>query len=293
MNNCISKITATLTAAITVCMAYSTAHAATLTWSGGAQDSESWENPTNWSNHCEPQSGMDSVTLNPAVDSLGNKLNQRSQLWLNKTFLIGEGQQMTSADQSNGVLRIDDGGHLIIARGGTLDFATHGAFDLAEGRGKMRLTVEAGANVKVSGLYNGTHKDHTIQFIADAHGVSPIEVKYAAYINGGRLEIDLDNYDLRNGSELVLITQLMSVRETTTFNEVTLSSGWTGTIDYNYITSDGRTAIALTHLQKTSEPVSIPEPSAFGLILSAITAAMTLTSRRTLPNRRNFAHFKT
>ncbi len=261
-------------------MAYSTAHAAMIQWEQKHPDSESWEEPTNWSTNTTPQSGIDSVIFYPNAATPGNKPKPRSQALLHETFVIGAGQQMRSADQSKGVLRINDGGHLVIARGGTLDFSTNGEFNLAEGGGKMRLTVEAGASVKVSGLYNGTNTNHTIHFIADQSGVSPIEVKHSAHINGGRLEVDLDQYDLRNGSDLILITQLRTAPQTTTFKEVVISEGWSGTIDYNYLTTDGRAAIALTKLQQTGKPVGIPEPSAYGLIFCSIAATVTLLQRR-------------
>lgn len=280
MKHCISKTPPKLIALILLSMASSATHAATIQWAGKHPDSKSWEEPSNWSTNRTPLSGIDSVTFYPDAATLANKPNHRTQPMLHETFVIGAGQQMVSADKSNGVLRIDDGGHLVIARGGTLDFSTNGEFNLAEGGGDMRLTVEAGASVKVSGFYNGSNTNHTIRFIADQHGVSPIEVKYSAHINGGRVEVDLESYDLRNGSDLILITQLRTAPQTTTFKEVVISGGWSGTMDYNYLTSDGRAAIALTNLHKTGEPVGIPEPSAYGLILSTITLAMALTRRR-------------
>ena len=274
--NVISFKVATI-ALTTIC---SISHAATVKWNGGHPDSQSWEEPANWSSDTAPQSGTDSVSFYPDETALASNPNYRSQPILNGTFVIGEGERMISTHNTNGVLRINDGGHLVVARGGTLDFTSQGAFNLAEGGGTMRLTIQAGANVKVTGFYNGTHKDHTIEFIADQSGVSPIEVKYAAHINGGRLEVDLEHYDPKIGSDLILITQLRSAPQTTAFDEVIITGGWSGTMDYNYATADGRHAIALTGLRKNTDTVDIPEPSSYGLILCAVAACKTIARRR-------------
>lgn len=187
---------------------------------------------------------------------------------------------MISTAQTDGVLRIGHGGHLIIAKGGTLDFATQGGYTIAEASGTMRVTFEAGATARMKRFINGSNLDHTTQFIADHAGVTTVEVSSAIFIRGGRLDVNLEQYDLRNGSDLVLFTYLHKPSQNTGFNEIQLTEGWSGTIDYNYVTDTGQKAIAMTDLKNKGHYVDIPEPKAYGLILSALTAATALTRRR-------------
>ena len=106
-------------------------------------------------------------------------------------------------------------------------------FSLAEGHGTMmRLSIEAGAHVVMESFFNGSDRDHTTEFIADSGGVSKIEVERTIFIHGGRLEVDLEAYDLTHGTDLVLFTYAnYSDTHNTGFAEVQLSEGWSGTVD--------------------------------------------------------------
>ena len=165
--------------------------------------------------------------------------------------------------------------------GGTLDFESAGNYLLAEGHGSMQFTVEAGARVQLKRFFNGNNRNHTTRFIADADGVSPIEISQAAFINGGRLEIDLGQYDLSQGTELVLLTYGFYPPQSAGFKEVQLSEGWSGQIDYNYTSPNGQSAIAITQLHRQEDAtVGIPEPQSYGLLLGCLSAACAWARRR-------------
>jgi len=188
---------------------------------------------------------------------------------------------MTSAEHSNGILRIGNGGHLIVAKGATLDFSTQGGYTIAEapGASNMRITFEAGANVKLETFINGLNQDHTTQFIAAPSGITTVEASRAIFIRGGRLDINLEQYDLSYGPDLVLFTYLHLPPQNTGFNEIHLTEGWSGTIDYHYITDTGLNAIAMTDLENKGHYVDIPEPKVTGLILCSLAAAVALARR--------------
>ena len=243
----------------------------TATWVGEG-DTAIWSISKNWSNHTAPQSGNDSVIL--------HRSNQSGDPQINGTFVIGAGNSMTSTDGTDGILRIGDGGHLIVAQGATLDFATHGNYTIAEASGTMQVTFEPGATVKMKRYINGENDDHTTQFIADQNGITTVDVNNAIFIRGGRLDINLEQYDLNNGSDLVLFTYLHLPSQNTGFNEIQLSEGWSGEIDYHYKTETGKNAIAITNLQREGHYADIPEPKAYTLLISGVAAVIALARRR-------------
>ncbi len=280
MNRHLSNVTSLKVATLALTTLCSVAHAGTALWNGAHSYSQSWEEAQNWNNNTPPRSGIDSIRFHAPDPS--KPAGQHTDASLHAPFIIGDGQRMDSTANSKGVLRISNNGHLIVAKGGTLDFATQGNFTIAEGRGTMRLTVEAGAQVAIPGFYNGNNQDHTTEFIADQTGVSPIKVSHSAFIRGGRLEVDLEHYQLENGTDLVLFTQLRHPPQSTGFSEIKLSEGWSGDIDYHYTTVSGQAAIALTNLSKKGAPVGIPEPHTYALIFAGITASLALSRRRRL-----------
>ena len=245
--------------------------ASTATWV--CEDaSSSWGVANNWSNHTAPQSGVDSV--------LFQSTNHSGEPELHETFIVSAGNSMTSAGNTDGVLRIGNGGHLIVAQGATLDFATHGNYTIAEASGTMQVTFEPGATVKMKRYINGENDDHTTQFIADQNGITTVDVNNAIFICGGRLDINLEQYDLNNGSDLVLFTYLHLPSQNTGFNEIQLSEGWSGEIDYHYKTETGKNAIAITNLQREGHYADIPEPKAYTLLISGVAAVIALARRR-------------
>ena len=245
--------------------------ASTATWVG-EDASSSWGVANNWSNHTAPQSGVDSV--------LFQSTNHSGEPELHETFIVSAGNSMTSAGNTDGVLRIGNGGHLIVAQGATLDFATHGNYTIAEASGTMRVTFEAGASVKLHRFINGSNVDHSTEFIADQAGVTTAAVSNAIFIRGGRLDINLEQYDPSNGSDIVLFTYLHYPSQNTGFSEIQLTEGWSGKINYHYVTDTGLKAIALTDLKNKGHYVDIPEPKATGLILCSLAAAIVLARRR-------------
>ena len=257
--------------AATLCIITNCAVATTATWVG-EDASSSWGVANNWSNHTAPQSGVDSV--------LFQSTNHSGEPELHETFIVSAGNSMTSAGNTDGVLRIGNGGHLIVAQGATLDFATRGNYTIAEASGAMRVTFEAGASVKLHRFINGSNVDHSTEFIADQAGVTTAAVSNAIFIRGGRLDINLEQYDLNNGSDLVLFTYLHLPSQNTGFNEIQLSEGWSGEIDYHYKTETGKNAIAITNLQREGHYVDIPEPKAYTLLISGVAAMIALARRR-------------
>ena len=261
--------------AAALCICINNSDARTATWDGEGISSCRWLDPANWINDTPPQSGIDSVLLQPTNHSVEPQLFG--------TFIVGVGKHIRSNDEGfKGILRIGDGGHLIIAQGATLDLTSAGAYSLAEGHGSMRLTIEGGASVKLQNFFNGNGllQDHTTEFIANQSGITTVAVNNTPVIIGGRLEIDLKQYNLSNGRELVLFTYSEYSGQSTGFEEILLSEGWSGTIDYHYTTGNGLKAIAMTDLENKGAYVDIPEPKSYGLILSGLTAVAALIRRR-------------
>ena len=102
---------------------------------------------------------------------------------LNSAYTVADGRTFTgTAGTGNLVFRMEDGGHLTVADGGTLDFTLgsgagqgliteRGTTATSSGR---RVTLEDGATFKVDRFL--THNDWTTEFVASATGVATMEV---------------------------------------------------------------------------------------------------------------------
>lgn len=232
------------------------ADAASLTWVGGT--GTNFETAANWSPAQAPNSGNDSIDFAATSD----------QVSITSEFTIGSGQTFTGGN----TFRIGNGGDVTVATGGSLNF---GSGIWAEGGAVgQRFTIEAGATAQANQWFNET--GYTIEFVANAAGVTTFDVSQFAYLRAGTLEVDLTNYDIANGTTLVLIntpTVLYDPANTgQSFGTVTLTDGWSGTIDYNYDDGEGTTGIALTNI--------IPEPSTYALLGGLLALGYVMVRRR-------------
>ena len=252
------------------------ASARTAIWTG-TNERPIWQDAHNWVDGIPPESGSDSVLFDQVTPEgiVSNDYNPQ----LRTDFVLAAGQSMRSTDNTQGVLRLGEDVTLTIAKGAALDFSA-GQFSLAEGGKTARLMIEAGATVRLHAFFNGNNIDHTTHFIADHNGVTTVKVESATYIIGGTLQVDLEHYDLSQGSDLVLFIHSEYPQLSTGFAQIKLSKGWSGEIDYHYQTASGKKGIALTNLKKPDSSVSIPESSHYGLLLAVFTLCATL-SRRT------------
>lgn len=195
-----------------------------------------------WGGGIAPLSGTDSVVI-------AHNINITSE------FTIASGETMTA---TAGTLRIGGGGHLTVATGGSLDL---GNFNLAESSAGGQLTIEAGATAKVKRMWNDeTAPSYINEWIADASGVTTLEVTDRFTLRGTNsvLQIDLSNYDISNGTTLVLVDyENLSVQEQAVgdngWNSIVLTDGWSADLDLAYdIDGNGDLGIALTNIVNVS-----------------------------------------
>ena len=203
-------------------------------WDNGGADSL-FSTDGNWDVDVAPVSTNDSVCF---------YTNDSGTAYLSSEFTIGNGEHFTN--NAAYTFRLGNNGHLTVATGGRLDFATGGNGILAQGGSNMRLTIEPGATAKTWRFFEDAN--YTTEFIADASGVSTLEVTDILGLNGGALDVDLTNYDLSNGDVLILIDHAAGGGA---FGATNLTAGWSGTIDYAYDQGVDDVAVALTGLVRT------------------------------------------
>lgn len=206
---------------------------APLTWDDGGAGS-TFATAANWVGDVAPVSGADSVFFDTAVSS--------NTAFLTSPFTVGNGQLFAASGGSNYVFRITNNGHLTVASGGVLDFATNSGL-VAEGSGTMRLTLEAGATASAWRFFDTA--GYTTEFVADASGVTTFEITSGLFLSGnGALELDLTSYDLGNGQAVVLFDYPSGTPSG--FASVTVT-GASGSIDLAYDQGGGDKAIAFVY----------------------------------------------
>lgn len=205
-----------------------------ITWDDGAGDAY-WSSGDNWDGGVAPVDG-DSVVLITT-----------SQNVLDYAWTIGSGKSLTSTATGYGdELRIATGGRLTLASGGTMDIAFMRPSAVPGGD----FIIESGANLTTE-AYGLGNQTHNISYIADAAGVT-------TWFNSGglntlqpgldNLTIDLTNYEIANGTTLVLVDYETTAWNSSTFSSVTLTEDWAGTIDYAFDQGGGDLAIALINI---------------------------------------------
>lgn len=250
----------TTTAILALVWVATNSQASLLVWNNGGPNG-SFETATNYVGPpaLAPQSGVDSVRLDPGV----------GEAFLNSEFTIASGQSMTTSATGGVALRLGTGADLTIASGSTLDFKTAGNGYLAEnGDANVKVTIESGATARVDRFFDASN--WTTKFVAGATGVTTFEAS-DLYLRGGTLEVDLSNYDLMNGTELVLWDYNI-LGNGGTYGAVNLT-GLSGTIDYAYDIGGGDLGIAITN-------IVVPEPSSTLLLSSVLGLFSTLFRRR-------------
>lgn len=198
--------------------------AVTLVWDGGGS-SRGWSIVQNWVGDPvnPPASGVDSVSFATGTATYAV---------MNYAFVLGGSQSITQGGVTE--LRVDH--DLTLSSGSTLNLAISGSVLNvlpATAGDDPTITVEAGASVTARRLLTGrADYDSTWKFIADAAGVSTVNVTERLYIRGRTdLIVDLTDYNIENGTTLVLFGYAI-LNEAGPFNSVTLTRGWSGTIDY-------------------------------------------------------------
>lgn len=222
----------------------------TITWDDGAGDAN-WSSAANWDSDSVPVDG-DSVVLTPTTHS-----------FLDIGWSIRNGRSLTADDA---VLTSDGyGDDLGIITGGSLTLATGGEMNIGFMRPRSdapnggAFIIEPGATLNTM-VYGLSSKQLNITFIADAEGVTTWSNSLAGLgkftVGGDTLTVDLSDYDIANGTTLVLMDYAGDINDlnSTAFSQVTLSEGWSGTIDYAYDQGGGDLAIALTNIQFGAEP---------------------------------------
>ena len=219
---------------------------ALVLWDNGGVGSD-FANPTNWVGDVAPVSGSDSVVLD----------NSKGVAALTTDFTIGAGQTMTAQNSpaNDLVLSIGNGGNLIVGAGGSLDLLAGGQQGtINEGGGGETFTVEAGATVRMYRYWND-EVSYINRFIADANGVTTVEIEnnFALRGTGSVLDVDLTEYDISNGDTLVLFDygNLLLQNQAVPgegFGTVKLTTGWTADLVLDYDQGGGDLSIALTNI---------------------------------------------
>jgi len=218
-----------------------------------------WETASNWYTNTVPVSGVDSVVLNGDIGGAN-----KGEAFLISVFTLASGQTMTSAADPG------DAEDLKLSNNAVLTFATGSELNIGmlsranKNSQNMRCTFEAGVTASLTQYKAG--EDTTTEFVANAAGVTTV-VAAAVVLDYGdgestelvpdALEVDLANYDIANGTTLVLFDYESL---TGTFATVTLTGGFTGTIDYAYDQGGGDLGIALTNLTVVSKEAYGPDP---------------------------------
>ncbi len=207
----------------------------TLTWDDTAGD-DNWSSGANWVGDpaTGPRSG-DSVVLTATAQSL-----------LDGAWTIVNGASLTSATTGFGdelVLQSDS--DLTLATGGTMDIG----FMRPRFTSGGQFTIEPGASLDTDNYGFGSISA-TITFEANAAGVTTWNNTGQFQMGGDNLVVDLSNYDIANGSTLVLVDyNVEGDLGGQTFASVDVFGGLTGTIDYAYDQGGGDLAIAITGIK--------------------------------------------
>ena len=244
-----------------------TAQAATLTWDNGGAD-DSLSTAGNWNPDQAPTSSDDLV--------IG--LTGSSNTDLNSAYTVADGRSFSgTAGTGNLVFRMEDGGHLTVADGGTLDFTLgsgsgisvfteRGTTAASSGR---KVTLEDGATFKVDRFL--THNDWTTEFVASATGVATMEVTdLLRFRNSDTLLVDLNSYVNDIERTLILFDYASLIDEAATFTVL----GYTSeqyTLNYAYDQGEGDLAVALT---------IVPEPGTFALLGGLLALSYVMVRRR-------------
>ena len=250
---------------------FSTAQAAILTSTGNVQ----LDSATGWSPSQTPSSGNDTL-------SIGHGLS------IDSTWTIGSGQAMT---WTAGNWRFAEGGHLTVASGGTL--TADGIYE-SGATATRSLTIEAGATATTRRYFSGASavtggdSGWTTKWIASTSGVTTFNITADYRIRGGSIEVDLSSYDISNGTTLILADY--GTLFDGPYDAVTLTSGWTGTVDYTYDQGGGDLAVALTNIvapplitsTTTNGVFNVPATWVGGVAPVTITDSVVLASQVTL-----------
>ena len=225
--------------------------ASPVTWDDGAAD-DNWSSTANWDGDVAPVNG-DSVVLTATTQS-----------YLDYAWTIESGESLTAETAvltGNGYgddLSIVTGGTLTLATGGTMNIGFMRPRSDATSGGDFMIQPGASLNTMVYGL---SSKELNITYIADAAGVTTWTNSLSGAgifnIGGDHLTVDLTNYDIANGSTLILADYAAAGDlNGTTFASVTLTEGWNGTIDYAYDQGSGDLAIALKNITPPGPPIT-------------------------------------
>jgi len=218
---------------ITLCLA-APLHAAALTWDDGAGN-DNWSSGTNWNPDTAPTNG-DSVILTATAQSR-----------LDYAWIIESGQSLTSS--TSGV-----GDELVLQSSSDLTLATGGTMDIGFMRPRFssggRFTIEPGASLNTDNYGLGSTAA-TITFEANAAGVTTWNNTGNFQMGSDNLVIDLSNYDIANGTTLILVDyNVVGDLAGQTFASVTVTGGYGGTLEYTYDQGGGDVTIALTDIQR-------------------------------------------
>jgi len=204
----------------------------TLTWDDGAGD-DNWSSGANWVG--DPVVGPvdgDSVVLTTTAQSI-----------LDGAWTIVNGASLTS--ETSGV-----GDELVLQSDSDLTLATGGTMDIGFIRPRFssggQFTIEPGASLDTDAYGLGSISA-TITFEANAGGVTVWNNTGQFQMGGDNLVVDLSNYDIANGTTLVLVDyNVAGDLGGQTFASVDVFGGLTGTLDYAYDQGGGDLAIAIT-----------------------------------------------
>ena len=196
---------------------------------------------TTWVGGVAPESTNDSVVIDHTLDMFSE-------------FTIGTGESMTTTVTTSS-MRIGDGGHLTVATGGSMNLP---GFDMPESGAGGHLTIEAGATARVDRYWNDEAAPSYInEWIADANGVTTFQIDGRFSLRGTSsiLDVDLSNYDITNGTTLVLVDYGSLVLQSQAegdngWGTVSLTAGWLADLDLTYDQGGGDLAIALTNLSQ-------------------------------------------
>ena len=203
-----------------------------VTWDNGGSGSD-FSTDANWIGDVAPISGAQSVLFDTAVNG--------DTAYLKSAFTVASNQVMLST--YNGVvMRIGANAELTVETGGALDFTSGGNGEIAQdGDSPVVVTIEGGAKASIFRYY--PQSNWTNKFVATSAGVTTFEVKQQLFLKGS-LVVDVSNYDVANGTDLVLF-DYGTLAGDGVFSNITVVGG-SGTIDYAYDQGGGDLAIALT-----------------------------------------------
>jgi len=212
-----------------------------VVWDNGGADIL-FANPENWEGGIAPVSGNDDVAMNGDAGGAN-----QGDAFLKSEFMIGAGKSMTSiaTPKDSEDLKLSSNGAFTLATGGTLDIGLLGRAN--SGSVNMSIVFEAGASANVYEYVAGLNT--TTKFVANSAGVTALNISDELTLDKygrGDLEVDLASYSIANGSILILMDYgSIATAGTNTFATVTLTAGWSATVDYAYDQGGGDLAVAL------------------------------------------------